>query len=144
MLRLIKFLWSVSVIGTLFAMLYIYASLPEQVMYYDTHSLSRDNFFYVSLVCIALSNFIFFALSKNTKHRVVGIRDLLKKWYLGLAVIINLLFILILNLIFLANSGEQFDFSNIGYLAYVLIGVLIIWVIGLPIFMVKEVKMTNN
>jgi len=143
-LRFIKFGWSISLVAGLATLIYIYAAIPDPVIYSLSDSLSgrgvisREKFFYISLGFLAGMNFLLYALSKNVRYRMQSINSLLRKWQLSLAIVINIFFIVIQNFVFLVNSGEKFNYDNFGYLIYVALGLILIWIIALPILMVRE------
>ncbi len=149
-LRFIKFGWAVSLVAGLGALLYVYASIPEQVVYslsdkyFGKGAISREVFFYASLGFIAFINFLLYALSKNLKYQDESINELIKKWQLSLAVLINIFAIVIMNFVFLVNSGETFDFDNIGYLIYISFGFIVLWIIALPILLVRAFRSSQQ
>lgn len=145
-LRFIKFGWAVSLVAGLGALLYVYAAIPEQVVYslsdkyFGKGAISRETFFYSALGFIAFMNFLLYALSKNLKYKDESINETIKKWQLSLAVLINIFAIVVMNFVFLVNSGESFNFSNFGYLIYVSLGFIVIWIITLPILLIRAAK----
>ncbi|MEP2772200.1 MAG: hypothetical protein ABJH05_08625 [Fulvivirga sp.] len=149
-LRFIKFGWAVSLVAGLGALLYVYASIPEHVVYslsdkyFGKGAVTREVFFYSSLGFMAFINFLLYALSKNLKYQDESINELIKKWQLSLAVLINIFAIVIMNFVFLVNSGETFNFDNIGYLIYVSFGFIVLWIIALPILLVRAFKRSKQ
>jgi len=142
-LRFIKFGWTVSVLLALGALLYIYASLPEFVVYslsdsvFQKAAVSRETFFYVSLGFLAGVNFLFYALSKNMRYQSEAINTILKQWQLSLASVLNFFFIIIINFIQIVNSGENFNYDYFGYLIYVILAVILIWIFSLPVLIIR-------
>ncbi|MTI22723.1 hypothetical protein E1176_16950 [Fulvivirga sp. RKSG066] len=131
---------------SLATLLYVYAGIPEQVVYSLSDSviskgaIPRETFFYVSLAFLAGMNFLLYALSRNMRYRNKSINELLRKWQLSLAVVINIFFIVITNFIFLVNSGESFNFNNFGYLIYVALALILIWILALPFLMIRAAR----
>lgn len=148
--RLIKFVWAVSLVAALASLLYVYASLSEEVIYsMDTtlidegKVLSRESFFYVCLGFLAGLNFLLYALSKNMRYRMEAMNTLLKNWQLSLAVVINVLFIIIVNFLQVVNSGESFNYDYLGYLIYVGLGLVLLWILALPILMIRTASLNK-
>lgn len=144
MLRFIKFGWSVSVVSALAVLLYVYAGLPQLVIYnFDSSFLSKtvdkEVFFYISLGFLAIVNFISFAISKNINYRQEGIKELLKKWVLSFALVLNIFYIIIMNMVFLINSQEKFDFDHFGWLVYLSLGLLFVWILALPFLIIRAI-----
>jgi len=145
-LRFIKFGWSISVLAGLGVLLYIYASLPDIVVYslsdsvFQKAAVSRDTFFYVSLGFLAGINFLFYALSKNMRYKSEAVNNILKQWQLSLALVLNVFFIIVINFIQIVNSGENFDYDYFGYLIYVILAVVLIWILSLPILLIRALR----
>lgn len=149
-LRFIKFGWFVSLFASLATLLYVYASLSAQVVYslsdkfIDKGAIDREAFFYVALFSVAFINFLLYALSRNLKYRQPEINELLKNWQLSLAVVFNIFYIVILNFIQVVNSGEKFNYDYFGYLIYVSIALLILWIFALPFLLIRATKLNKN
>lgn len=137
--KLIKAFWFISVLGVLVALLYVYAALPEHVVYnLAEDGVSRDTFFYISLAIVTLSNFALYALSKNLRYKNLNINVIISSWALSFAGVLNFFFIVTMNFFFLFNSGEKFNYNSFGYLIIVGLILIIIWVLGLPVFLIRE------
>ena len=149
-LRFIKFGWGITVVAALATLLYIYAALPELVVYslsdevIPKGAVSRESFFYISLIFLAGINFLLYALASNASYRNKFINLALKQWKFGLAVVINIFFIVALNFIQLVNSGERFNFDYFGYLIYVGLGLILLWILTLPILLVRASNKKEN
>ena len=148
-LRFIKFGWTISLVAGLGTLLYVYASIPEQVVYslsdkyFGKGAISRDAFFYTALGFMAFMNFLLYALSKNLKYKMESVNETIKKWQLSLAVLINIFAIVVMNFVFLVNSGDTFDFNNFGFLIYIALGLIVLWILTLPILLIRSAKLSK-
>lgn len=149
-LRFIKVSWFFSLVGTLATLLYVYAALPEHVVYslsdrfVGKAAIGREGFFYVALFSIAFVNFLLYALSRNLKYKLPDVNDLIRNWQLSLAVVLNIFFIVILFFVYLVNSGDKFDYDYFGYLIYVCLGLLFIWIVALPFLLVRAARLNKK
>ena len=70
-LKLLKAIWFLSMLATLGALLYVYASLPQEVLVQDDTearvAISNELFFYIAMVLIAVSNAMVFVMAKVFK-----------------------------------------------------------------------------
>lgn len=144
--RFIKFGWIISVVAALASLLYVYAALPELVVYSLSDAvvakgaMTREVFFYSALGLLALSNFLLYALSKNVRYKSESINLLLKKWQLSFATVLNFFYLIIFNFLQLVNGGESFDFHSFGYLIYIGIALIAGWLLILPILLVRVIN----
>ncbi|MBL6449117.1 hypothetical protein JMN32_22590 [Fulvivirga sp. 29W222] len=143
MTRLVKAFWFLSLIVGLAVLLYTYAGLPEQVAYeIETGGgmsyMSRETFFYLSLAVLVVANFSLYTVSRSLRYRKESLNALMTNWQLSLAGVLNFFFIVIWNFISLVNSGENFDYDNFGYMIYVALGLIVIWVIALPVLLIRH------
>src|SRR6478736_6729238 len=106
-LRLFKAVWFFSLLGVLGSFMYVYASLPENVILMESEStvtISREALFYVVLVLLALINVIVFVFSRL---HAKGDPDFLS-WFYGQIMTLNCFFIIALSYTSLYNSSEKF------------------------------------
>jgi hypothetical protein len=129
--RLIKFIWFLTLMMGLGALLYTYAAAAEQ-MTFGAYGFNREVYFYVALFILIFFNFTFYALSRNLRYKDNSLREALVNWQLSFAAVLNLFFITSVFFIMLVNSGENFDYDNFGYLIYVCLGLIGIWILMLP------------
>ncbi len=132
MSRVVKFLWFLSLLTGLGSLLYTYASMSEQLVF-GQYEFTREAYFYGGLVILVLFNFTFYAISKNLRYSSRALEEMMVNWQLSFAAILNVFFIVSAFFVMLANSGERFDFDNYGYLLYVCLGLILLWVLALPI-----------
>jgi hypothetical protein len=132
-LRLFKACWFISLSVALVVLLYVYASLPEQVVVREEGaklvSLPRDGVFYIAMVVIALINVLVFIIAKLFANNVP-----FRIWFYGLLATLNLFFIISLSLISTFNSGEQFNYSQIDFIIYGSVILMVLWAISWPFY----------
>ena len=141
-LRLFKAVWFFSLLGVLGSFMYVYASLPENVILMESEStvtISREALFYVVLVLLALINVIVFVFSRL---HAKGDPDFLS-WFYGQIMTLNCFFIIALSYTSLYNSSEKFDYSRIGWVIYGSVGLMIVWALGWPLYSVLR-KILNK
>jgi hypothetical protein len=134
-LKLLKAMWFLSMLATLGALLYVYASLPQEVLVQDDTdarvAISNEVFFYLAMIFIALSNAMVYVMAKVFKTN-----EDLRSWFYGLVVALNIFFIIGMNVISLYNSEEKFDYDRIAVIIYGSIGLIILWAVAWPVYAV--------
>ena len=132
-LKIFKAVWFLSVLAVLGNLLFIYASLPEDVVVQNTEagtvSLNREVFFYIALAVLALVNVLVYAVAK-----VFARDEDFRAWFHGLEITLNIFFIVAFSLTGLYNSSENFDYSNIGFVIYGSVGLIVCWAISWPVY----------
>jgi hypothetical protein len=134
-LKIFKAVWFLSLLVILADFLYIYASLPENVIIHEGEKnmvLSRETLFYSSLALFSFINVLVFIISRlhPEEHS-----DFLS-WFYGQIITLNIFFIIALNFINLYNSSEKFDYNSIGYVIYGSLVLIAVWAIGWPFYWV--------
>jgi len=131
-LKIFKAVWFLSLMAWLALFLYVYASLPEEVLIRETENkvfLSREAVFYLFLAAIVLVNGLVFIVS-----RLFTDRENFLSWFCGLIICFNFFFVIVLNFINLVNSGEKFNYDRIGYVIYGSVGLFVFWAVGWPVY----------
>jgi len=131
-LKIFKAVWFLSLMAWLALFLYVYASLPEEVLIRETENkvfLSREAVFYLFLAAIVLVNGLVFIVS-----RLFTDRENFLSWFCGLIICFNFFFVIVLNFINLVNSGEKFNYDRIGYVIYGSVGLFVLWAVGWPVY----------
>ena len=132
-LKLLKAIWFLSMLVTLGALLYVYASLPQEVLVQDDTearvAISNELFFYLAMVLIAVSNALVFVMAKVFKSK-----EDLRAWFFGLIIALNIFFIIGMNFISLYNSEEKFDYDRIAVIIYGSLGLIILWTVAWPVY----------
>jgi len=131
-LKIFKAVWFLSLMAWLALFLYVYASLPEEVLIREAENkvfLSREAVFYLFLAAIVLVNGLVFIVS-----RLFTDRENFLSWFCGLIICFNFFFVIVLNFINLVNSGEKFNYDRIGYVIYGSVGLFVLWAVGWPVY----------
>ena len=140
--RIIKFIWIISLVSGLAVLLYTYASLGEVIsLSADSSrpaSFTREAYFYAGLAILVIFNFSFYALSRNMHMQNSRIKQGLISWQLGFAAVLNFFFITAALFIMLFNSGERFNYDNFGYLIYVALVLVGLWIVALPVVIIRN------
>lgn len=135
--KLLKGVWFLSLMATLAAFMYVYASLPEVILLRKGEtapSITRNGLFYVTLAVIAIFNAFVFVISRIYYQE----NNFFKAWFYGLIIFLNLFFIVTLQFVNLYNSGEKFDYESIGYIIYGSIGLVVLWTSLWPIYFLAQ------
>jgi hypothetical protein len=132
-LKLFKAMWFLSMLAVLVNLLYVYASLPEQIVVQDETDgrvlANREFFFYAITMILVLVNVLVYITSK-----LYAANEDFRAWFHGLIITMNIFFILALNLIQVYNSSEKFDFSKIGFIIYGSVGLVVAWSVSWPVY----------
>jgi len=142
-LKIIKGVWFLSLMAFLGAFMYIYASLPENVLLMEGDApieVSRGTIFYGFLAIVGITNVLVFLVSRLFPAD----QNQFKTWFYGLVITLNLFFIVTLAFINLYNSSEKFDYSNIGYIIYGSISLVAVWLMSWPIYTVLRKKFSKQ
>lgn len=137
--NIIKGFWFVTFILAFGILLYVFASLPEQVLYTENNTIDNNTFFYIALAIIAFVNFPLYALSRNFKKNQ-PLAQAIFGWIFSLATILNGFLFIALQYINLFNSSEKVNYSYYGYFLYICLAMLVGCIIALPILFVKNYK----
>lgn len=132
-LKLLKAIWFLSMLATLGALLYVYATLPQEVLVQDDDqarlAISNELFFYLAMVFIAISNSMVYVMAKVFKSN-----EDLRSWFFGLIIALNLFVIIGMNFISLYNSEEKYDFERLAVVIYGSLGLIILWAAAWPVY----------
>lgn len=144
MTRLIKAFWFLSLLVGLVVLLYVYAGLPEQVVYrldqfgMPVADIGREAFFYISLGALVVANFSLYTVSRSLRYKRAATNELMTNWQLSLAGVFNFFFIVVWTFISMVNSGESVDYHSFGYLIYVALGFIVVWILAFPILLIRH------
>ncbi|HEX6225010.1 MAG TPA: hypothetical protein VFZ52_11400 [Chryseolinea sp.] len=132
-LKLLKAIWFLSMLATLGALLYVYATLPQEVLVQDDTqarlAISNELFFYLAMVFIAISNSMVYVMAKVFKRN-----EDLRSWFFGLIIALNIFVIIGMNFISLYNSEEKYDFERLAVVIYGSLGLIILWAAAWPVY----------
>lgn len=127
--KIFRSVWFLSVLAILFVLLYQYAAWPETVVIGQGEvnfiSLSRDNFFYVSMALLAFVNVTVYIVKNFAKES-----DEFQSWFYGFIAVINFFLVIALSFISLFNSSEDFRFGQIGFIIYGSLILVFSWIAG--------------
>ena len=132
-LKIFKGVWFFSLVALFVLFFYIYAGLPEVVAFSETGgniSISRNGFFYTSIVLFAFVNMLVFAVSKLLGHGDQGFTS----WFYGLVITFNFFFLSSLVFMHVLNGGERYDYSQMGPLVYGSLILLCAWILSWPVY----------
>jgi hypothetical protein len=135
--KIFKFVWFFSLLATVAIFLYVYASLPLEVIVQEGDKpviMSREALFYSVLGAIALINVLVFIVAKLFTEE----QNDFKSWFYGFVAALNLFFVTVINLLGVFNSGERFDYSGLGILIYGSIGLIILWSVSWPVYSISR------
>lgn len=134
-LKLLKAIWFLSMLATLGALLFVYASLPQEVLVQDDIearvAISNELFFYLAMLLIVISNALVFVMAKVFKTN-----EELRAWFFGLIITLNIFFIIGMNFISLYNSEEKFDYDRIAVIIYGSLALIILWAVAWPVYVI--------
>jgi uncharacterized membrane protein YhdT len=136
-LKILKVIWFFSLLGVMAAFMYVYASLPENVVVNEnpqTVTISKEALFYISLAVIATANALVFAVSRTYSEKESDF----KAWFYGLIACANLFFVIGLSFISLYNSNEKYDFGRLGVIIYGSVGLVMVWATSWPLYRVVQ------
>jgi|SRR5688572_17440485 len=132
-LKLFKAAWFLSVAAVLAILLYVYASLPEEVVLHEKSSTlilaDREFLFYTVVAAIVIINVLVYIIS-----RLFAQHENFRAWFHGLIISINIFLIITMSLIQVHNSAERFDFSRITFLIYGSVALVILWAVSWPLY----------
>ncbi len=131
--KIFKFVWFFSLLATGVIFFYVYASLPQNVMIQEgdkPFTISREALFYTVLGIIGLINVLVFIVAKLFTAEQTDF----KAWFYGFVAALNLFFVTVINFLGVFNSGDRYDYSNIGVLIYGSIAVIVLWSVSWPVY----------
>jgi cytochrome c biogenesis factor len=132
-LKIFKAAWFLSVMAVMVNLLFVYASLPEQVVVQDEGGgrilANREFFFYTLTLLIVFVNVLVYIAGK-----LFARNEDFRAWFHGLVITINIFFILAMRVIQVYNSAERFDFSRVGFIIYASLALMICWAMSWPFY----------
>lgn len=136
-LKLFKAVWFLSLVGFMLIFMYIYASLPENVVLregLEPVTTSKDVIFYVSVIVVSLINTLVFVINKIYSNQ----NDRFSTWFFGQIILLNFFFCTVLGFINVINSGEKFAIENLGVVIYGSIVLIVLWALSWPILLFSQ------
>ena len=136
-LKLFRGMWFLSVLAVFANLMYIYAGLPEEVVIQQEESgnisMNKEVLFYAFLATIVLVNVLVYLIGKVFQRD-----EDFRAWFHGLIITINIFFIISFSHLGLSNSAERFDYSRIGFIIYGSVGLIVLWAISWPLYLLYQ------
>jgi hypothetical protein len=136
-LKLFRGVWFLSVLAVFVNLMYVYASLPEEVVIQEESTgqilVNREILFYLWVAAIVVVNILVYLIGKMFPGELS-----LRAWFHGLIITINMFFVVAFSHLSLYNSGEKFDYARIGVIIYGSIGLIILWAIAWPVYLLIQ------
>ena len=142
-LKIFKGVWFFSLLGLLALFFYVYASMPEVVLFSDDAeliSMSRNNFFYLFIVVMAVVNVLVFMIDKLVSRSIQGFNA----WFYGLVITLNAFFFSTLLYLLVLNGGDRYDFSRMGPAMFGTMILILLWLIGGAFYFIMKKSPKNN
>ena len=141
--KIFKFVWFFSLLATVAIFFYVYASLPQDVMVEDGNkpfTISREALFYTVMGIMGLINVLVFVVAKIFTEEQTDF----KSWFYGFVAVLNLFFVTVINFLGIFNSGDRYDYSNVGVLIYGSIGLIVLWSVSWPVYALSRKFMSKQ
>jgi hypothetical protein len=136
-LKLFRAVWFLSMLAVLVNLLYVYASLPEEVSLIEEGMekfvIGRELIFYIAMIAIVVVNVMVYLFTK----KLVPEEDF-RIWLHGLVISLNIFIIIGMSFISLVNSAENYDFGRLGIIIYSSVGLVVLWALGWPIYVIGK------
>jgi glycosyltransferase involved in cell wall biosynthesis len=132
-LKLFRAVWFLSVLVVLANLLYVYASLPVQVVVSNEGegtTLGREWFFYISMFLVVGINVLVY-LFKLFYAQDEGLRA----WFHGLVITFNIFIVISLHALSVYNSKEMFDHSLVSPYLLGSLALILLWAISWPAYL---------
>jgi hypothetical protein len=139
--KIFKGVWFLSLLATVAILLYVYASLPENIEVGEKAVVSRNVVFYSALALLAAFNSSVFVVARLYSGRP----EFFMVWFYGLIIFLQLLIIVSLQFLNLYNSQEKFNYPSIGFIIYGSIALVVLWASLWPAYsMVQKFTARNS
>ena len=142
-LKIFKGVWFFSLLSLFALFFYVYAGLPETVVFSESEgslSISRNGFFYTTIILFAIINVLVFVVNKLLSNGDQGFSS----WFYGLVVTFNFFFLTSLGFLYVFNGADRYDFSMMGPIMYLSLILLCIWMISWPVILIYKKLFQNN
>lgn len=140
-LKVFRVLWFFSILGLLGFFMYTYAALPDPIVVMDDTeqiSIGKEVWFYSVLFLVAIFNMFVYVFRSLYKNRPEG--EAFVSWFYGLVICLNVFFMVAVSYISLFNGGERFEYQRIGFIVYGSIGLILVWVLTWPVYLIFAKK----
>ncbi|HRJ30149.1 MAG TPA: hypothetical protein PLV21_17800 [Cyclobacteriaceae bacterium] len=131
-LKVFRGVWFISFLAVIANLMWVYAGLPEQVVVREleasSYAIDRDVLFYAWLAIVGIVNTMAFVFGKSASSD-----EAFRTWFTGLVITINIFLVIGFSFIGLYNSTEKFDFSRVGVVLYLGLGLIGVWITSWPV-----------
>ncbi|MEX2233692.1 MAG: hypothetical protein WD824_16120 [Cyclobacteriaceae bacterium] len=133
-LKLFKAMWFLSVLVVLVNLLFVYASLPEEVIVREERvSVSKEWLFYILMISIVLINLLVYLFKMMAQDE-----ENLRSWFHGLIIAINIFLIISMQALNVYNSNEMFDHNRVNFFLTGSLGLIVLWAALWPLYLVFQ------
>jgi len=123
-------------------LMFVYADAPQMVIVYKqadvVYRIAKDILFYVALGTMVVPHFIVGQIARMLSS--MNFAAPVCNWFALFTVATNTFFIVSLYFINILNSLEKFDFSYFGYLTVLGLILVVGWIAGMLILLMKSAK----
>ncbi|MDQ3394460.1 MAG: hypothetical protein M3512_10170 [Bacteroidota bacterium] len=159
MIRFIKFFQILSIIFFLPVLIFVYAYLPDQVVFSSARSglagtvISRETFFYGILILFVLSNILCIALGRAilqlpARETISGAPIFFNEaskggviaWLKSFCIVLNAFFIFGAMYIGMLNNEEEIQSTNFNFLIYIGPILILIWLLLFVFIILRRPK----
>lgn len=153
MIKVLTFLWNISLLVYLVILLLVYAYMPESVAYQAdelgnyAEFVSKDTFFYTILIGFVISNAIFYFFRRTMEFSKKsagffgdqGFKETFLSWFLVFKLSVNALFIFTTIFLGIFNNQEDLNINQFDLLAYLGPSLVVLSLLILIILLAKRV-----
>jgi hypothetical protein len=134
-LKLFRAMWFLSVLVVLANLLYVYASLPEQVVVqeHERVAINREWLFYMVMVSIVFVNIMVYLFKLMFQDG-----EDIRSWFHGLVITINIFLIISMQAVNVYNSAEIFNHSLVGLYLAGSLGLVLLWAVSWPVYLLLQ------
>ena len=140
MKRSIRLLRTITLLGALASLFFLYADAPQMVVIYKqgdfVYRISRSMLFYVMLGTIVVPHFLVGYTASFMKS--LKLKEGTVNWFGALSIVVNIFLATSLIFIDILNSLENFDYNYFGYLTVVALLLVVLWVGGMVSSLIKK------
>lgn len=157
--RFAKAFYFLSVMFFVIAFLYIYASLPDSVVYEtgdidsQAKQISKDSYFFTAMAVFVILNLLGILPAKMIEnHAIPKLRLLFKvgdpfrehmlAWIYSFSAVINICLLIMAFYMIRLNSPDGIGHGIIGFIFYLVPLFFVLWVVALFVILGKKVKQT--
>jgi len=131
-----KAIWFLSVLMVLANLLFVYASLPEQVVIMegsDGQPISREWLFYSVVLAVVMINVLVYLFK-----RMFPEAEALRAWFHGFIVTINIFFVISMQAVSIYNSAENYDHARLFYFISGGLLLILLWAAIWPLYLIYQ------